>query len=40
MNPPPPRPPPRMESEAEKKQKLKQMKDDLVNKKAYKSLFD
>jgi len=40
MNPPPPRPPPRVETEAEKKQKLKQMKDDLVNRKVYKSLFD
>ncbi len=41
MNPPPPRPPPvRQETEQEKKKKLKQMKEDLANKKAYRSLFD
>lgn len=41
MNAPPPRPPPvRQETEQEKKKKLKQMKEDLANKKAYRSLFD
>ncbi len=41
MNPPPPRPPVvRQETEQEKKKKLKQMKEDLANKKAYRSLFD
>jgi len=41
MNAPPPRPPVvRQETEQEKKKKLKQMKEDLANKKAYRSLFD
>tara|TARA_R110002153_G_scaffold72732_1_gene190029 strand:- start:567 stop:1142 length:576 start_codon:yes stop_codon:yes gene_type:complete len=39
MHPPPPRPPPRQESEADKKKKLMQLREDLTNKKIYKSLF-
>ena len=39
MEPPPPRPPPRQETEADKKKKLMQLREDLSNKKIYKSLF-